>query len=594
MHPSSTRVVAMVPDRCCDLVLKGGIASGVVYPGAVSEIARRFRLVGLAGTSAGAIAAALAAAAELRRRRTGTFEGFERLESLGEELASPGRLLSLFAPDSSTAGRFERVRSWAERGLGLRSKLGIGWRLRSRRSRERFLRPLVENGFGLSTGMANGRRDPRRPALTQWLTDRIDEVAGLPEGRPLTFADLRDAPMSDAERRRRREGEPAIDLRALTTCVTLGRPFEIPFRDRIFAFDPAEMRRLFPGRVVDLMVEDGETIESGLLRRDGKLPLAIDTLPVIVAVRMSLSFPFLFTMVPLWAADHHRDGDPLERHWFTDGGVTSNFPIHRFDELYPRWPTLAVNLQYTGEEREARRRRLRREGGLVFLPETRSEAVRELCRPLGTGESSLGDLFAFLGALFTSAQTWHDNAFLRLPGYRDRVAEVWLRPEEGGMNLEMPAETIRGLIDRGREAGRRLAERFAPETPARHEESEAVGNREREEGSESGGETPAAMGWDGHRWTLARSMLAGLALELRALARHVDAEAEEVAPEESLLGLLADRDRPAAYRFRSEASRAAAERVVRQLLDLGRQLEDRDPFDDGPRPPVEVGTRPPF
>ncbi len=44
-------------DRCCDLVMKGGITSGILYPPAICRIAERFHLVGIGGTSAGAIAA---------------------------------------------------------------------------------------------------------------------------------------------------------------------------------------------------------------------------------------------------------------------------------------------------------------------------------------------------------------------------------------------------------------------------------------------------------------------------------------------------------------------------------------------------------
>ena len=46
----------------CDLVLKGGITSGVVYPRAISRLARNYQIKGVGGTSAGAIAAAFAAA----------------------------------------------------------------------------------------------------------------------------------------------------------------------------------------------------------------------------------------------------------------------------------------------------------------------------------------------------------------------------------------------------------------------------------------------------------------------------------------------------------------------------------------------------
>lgn len=52
--------------RNCDIVMKGGITSGIVYPRAVSELAKSFHFKNIGGTSAGAIAAAATAAAESR------------------------------------------------------------------------------------------------------------------------------------------------------------------------------------------------------------------------------------------------------------------------------------------------------------------------------------------------------------------------------------------------------------------------------------------------------------------------------------------------------------------------------------------------
>ena len=46
------------PTRTCDIVMKGGITSGVVYPHAICELAKTYRFVQVGGTSAGAIAAA--------------------------------------------------------------------------------------------------------------------------------------------------------------------------------------------------------------------------------------------------------------------------------------------------------------------------------------------------------------------------------------------------------------------------------------------------------------------------------------------------------------------------------------------------------
>ena len=50
------------PEQSCDIVLKGGITSGVIYPLAVCELAGVYRLRNIGGTSAGAIAATAAAA----------------------------------------------------------------------------------------------------------------------------------------------------------------------------------------------------------------------------------------------------------------------------------------------------------------------------------------------------------------------------------------------------------------------------------------------------------------------------------------------------------------------------------------------------
>ena len=42
----------------CDVVMKGGITSGIVYPRAIARLAAHYRLRSVGGASAGAIAAA--------------------------------------------------------------------------------------------------------------------------------------------------------------------------------------------------------------------------------------------------------------------------------------------------------------------------------------------------------------------------------------------------------------------------------------------------------------------------------------------------------------------------------------------------------
>ncbi|MCE8442678.1 patatin-like phospholipase family protein, partial [Rhodovulum sulfidophilum] len=48
--------------------MKGGTTSGVVYPPAIALLGDKYRLRSVGGSSAGAIAAAVAAAAEYRRQ----------------------------------------------------------------------------------------------------------------------------------------------------------------------------------------------------------------------------------------------------------------------------------------------------------------------------------------------------------------------------------------------------------------------------------------------------------------------------------------------------------------------------------------------
>src|SRR5262245_61139172 len=91
------------PPRHCDVIMKGGITSGVVYPAAGVELAKRFTLKSIGGASAGAIAAALFAAAEYRRSALGSSVGFEELATypakFGATTSSGASfLLSLFQP----------------------------------------------------------------------------------------------------------------------------------------------------------------------------------------------------------------------------------------------------------------------------------------------------------------------------------------------------------------------------------------------------------------------------------------------------------------------------------------------------------------
>jgi hypothetical protein len=97
------------PNKDCDLVMKGGIASGVVYPSAICELARTYRFQSIGGTSVGAMAAAAAAAAEYGRgTNAGNDAGFYALERIStHDLARGGFLLGLFKPYPDLAPAFQ-------------------------------------------------------------------------------------------------------------------------------------------------------------------------------------------------------------------------------------------------------------------------------------------------------------------------------------------------------------------------------------------------------------------------------------------------------------------------------------------------------
>jgi hypothetical protein len=220
----------------CDIVMKGGITSGVVYPGAILSLARRYRFRSIGGTSAGAIAAAVLGAAE-HARRNGSGDGFKVIEALPTRLGGTvegGKdpfMLQLFQADKSTRplltaaigfmgpngkllgplgllAAFRRSAivagivflssimlsavgdaDWAFAVGGMAASVAI-FVVGVIAQTLRALRAITENDFGLCRlGPTVGSR--ARPALTGWLHERIQTAADRCEDDPpLTFADL--------------------------------------------------------------------------------------------------------------------------------------------------------------------------------------------------------------------------------------------------------------------------------------------------------------------------------------------------------------------------------------------------------------------
>lgn len=499
--------------RACDIVMKGGITSGVVYPLAICELAERFRFRSIGGTSAGAIAAAAAAAAECGRARGDGGAGFRELETLPDWLGAPGsgrssNLLALFQPQPETRAVFETAMAGIPRwkriplaavrrfplgalagaapGLALAALLALDW---SRRLvpalvlalafavvgalggavvalGRRALRVLPATGFGLCSG--NGSAD----ALTPWLGDLVDRLAGKTDpAEPLTFGDLAAA---------------NVNLAMMTTCLSLGQPYRLPFawggfapNESTFFFSGAELRRYFPERIVAWMEAHGAAADPpGADRVLHRLPDA-HALPVVVAARLSLSFPVLLSALPLYVWDWTTQG--YTRVWFSDGGITSNFPVHFFDAPLPRWPTVAIDL------RGPRRRRADLRVDALTAERERVWMIEQYDEPLQDSLQTIRGLKDFLFAIKDTAQNWMDNAQLRVPGWRDRVANIGFEAGEGGLNLAMSATVIRRLACRGRRAGDLLADRFAAQPAS------------------------APISWYSHRWVRYRTSMATLA-----------------------------------------------------------------------------------
>ena len=613
----------------CDIVMKGGVTSGVTYPLAVVELARRFHLKNLGGTSAGAISAAFAAAAELRRRN-GSDAGFTALRKLPAWLGDRGHLLGLFSPDEQTkplfhlalrGASYKRFRGgrlalttlklWPVRlglallpglfcllfclqtirssgavwWLGAASVLGAislmlaGWGIILWRQLRRAVGAVVRNGFGLASGMTRAPSG-ELTGLTPWLSNQLNELAGLDEETPLTFGHLWKAPVPETGKTLLRAGERSIDLRMVTTCLSHGRPYQLPHGGRTLYFDPKEFERLFPPSVVAWMIARAPQTRSGESELRGAqdnslLPLPQpEDLPVVVAVRMSLSFPGLIAAIPLWEIDYDRPPEAgrsrePERIWFSDGGISSNFPVHFFDTLVPRWPTVAISLRQLPTDPGGKQST----ASEVWAISSRREGLKERWIRFARN-NDVGSLFGFFQAILDTMQNWYDNSYLPLPGYRDRVVELGLRKSEGGLNLDMASDTIMKLGEQGREAGRLMAERFTQAATEEHR-----------------------LSWDDHRWTRYRSGMAALAALLARLGVALEGDGDWAA--------LVQRDPatpPRSYSFQSRSQGSEAWTATERLLAAHESWlsgsashePELGPFHDPPRPRFALGVRPPM
>jgi hypothetical protein len=289
------------------------------------------------------------------------------------------------------------------------------------------VRALPDSHYGLCPGSSQDAR----PALVEWLHRHIQEAAGLElDGPPLTFGELERA---------------GIGLAMTTTDLSYARPIPVPLPEESYLFDPRVWRHRFPRPVVNHMIRVATGAEpvAGDWERTHFLPGA--ELPVIVGVRLSLSFPLLLSAMPLHAYWTMRE-TPERVNLFSDGGICSNFPIHFFDAWFPQTPTFGLDL--------------------VDLPGYESGAdageprIGDPAEPAPPRWSQVSGLGAFLGQVKDAMQNWRDALQSELPGFRDRVCQVPLGEGLGGLNLQMTPEQIRALELQGEKAARVLHSEF--------------------------------------------------------------------------------------------------------------------------------------
>jgi len=537
--------------------MKGGITSGVVYPPAIFELSKKYRFRGIGGASAGAIAAAVAAAAEYGRDLPGERVGFRGLDARGRELANGTLINQLFEPSPETARLFRLAKglietagkdaaaedpsapgagepgpglmiwsariaralaagvpsgfwagtaggcgaallvtrpwllappmgspAWSEWALWGPAALvavvvlvlftvvgalaGSGWALKGGLD---ALRSREKSFFGFCSGHRTAKDEPLR--LTDWLHESINELAGYGAADPpLTIKELNDKP------------EHSIDFRMVTTNLSQAQPIVFPRREADLIFKRTDMERLFPPAVVDYLVDptprgEGGTDEErrarararteqqdrdrGLRLPDGYHPLPADrNLPVIVATRLSLSFPLLLTAVRLHSVkgtaftkkDHHNPpsitADELDEEWFSDGGIAANFPLSMFDRWMPARPTFGINLADGPVPSRLARFAKFAKGGDVFrlgAKETDSAQIKP---------AKIKGVMGLFLAMLDTARNARDNAQMGLASYRERVVNIYLAPDEGGLNLGMGTTTLANIRNKGEQAARAL------------------------------------------------------------------------------------------------------------------------------------------
>lgn len=704
------------PLLACDIVMAGGVTSGIIYPGAVAMIARHYSFQAIGGTSVGAIAAAATAAAEYGRRTKSNPNAFDGLAALPDQLGSRAsddrsRLFHLFTPEGggtasepgpdtrgllalatplvTAKGPLGKLAglarfAWATPVIrttvavtGAIALLTVGRLIYGGQClvvlivllpflclilcaalaalgyllARKWLPAWRQNGYGICTGNSNPNISPGNSdaapfeGLTPWVHRVVQTAAGRSiEDPPLTFGDLWTAPPA-ASAVPADSAPPArsIELAMITSDISRNRAAQLPFLEAPsdLYVEEAMLCRYFPKSIVDWMRKHRGDDDDRIAVPDGVFHLPKpENLPIVFAARLSLSFPVLLSAVPLLTPDYAnaKGGNrkiALRPVWYSDGGLTSNFPIHFFDSPIPSRPTFCLNLvdfdselapqpppRPSAKEEENERTPAERESA---LSDATREAEKAIARPharertaaarpmhASKAEPKPGDpvwefvsmsrrnamapasfttfdktggigLVAFLATLVNTARFWADNQMLIAPGTRDRVVHIALREDEGGLNLDMPARTIGDLDLRGRAAGMLIAARFGLRGTIDPEIGKAI-----------------APAFPNHRWVRYRNFMAAFERLARRFAdarRRSDAGAAERG-ELPIDAMITGKPREIGYPA-PDAAKAYYKQTTDDLESLAlRMMQQAQTFDppkgpgSAPRPKMRVNLRP--
>ncbi len=585
----------------CDLVMKGGITSGVAYPPVILQLRNTYRFHNIGGTSAGALAAAAVAASEYGREQ----DDFQELTSVRKWLSKKGNIRHLFqpsvetqplmnlvdilfVPSQSTNGAqqkksrvaslqysFRLVRNWLIRWIPLRwvgiwltrypcPSVGTFFGVVAGIVLALVLCLIVFGGFSLLTrsavtpavpffwytlisagllclwlgyqvgglmdaiwklsndtnfyGICTGHHGTDKSALTDWMSEQLDKMACLAEkDRPLTFGQLtkkRLCPNSSGYYERCEDGPDAIDasitLKMITTNLSQGQPYLMPEGLKGFLFKKEDMDKLFPEYIVTHMTRHAGTYFITRMDEQGNTPAPVQftppagyyflpttqDLPVVVAMRLSLSFPILLSAVPLYTISAEAPRRPeteialqesdLQPNWFSDGGICNNFPLEFFDVWLPRYPTFGINLTslpasaFQGNDQasngadKSSREGIEQQQWIKSThrsvldqrhPQDPPELIPDVYLPQAqdvqdpTWQGFL-HTWEFLVAIVGTGLGYRDALQANLPSYRERVVQIRLNKDEGGLNLNMPPATIKKIVAKGDAAGDKLVKAF--------------------------------------------------------------------------------------------------------------------------------------